>query len=345
MFSLIRGRSLNGDALLDAGSEAPSSGAASALQALKAAGFSARYPEPTDPEYVRLRAATDALTEALEAALARAKAVDGAWSKLASEQAAFASALQVADRRDEALRDGPAAAAGLAKAAAGMTSTQGINPASNGGRRRNLPHSVALEQVRRYLAHLKAIQGRYRDVCKAKAEYDGFAAKVTTLKGRPQNASNAASLAKYTERATQSGKMYDAMLARLIERMGAAMDRKSCALSMINNAFWLQQARLHTQMGQVQEPAYDAARATEPLLVSSNLVEGLTAPSGMFTALDTRVVVCRRLPSTKSARDGSSRGGGGGVGTDVTSGPNTLGGGKRRLEQRRYQDLAPLSSR
>jgi hypothetical protein len=329
MFSLMRGSRSN-EGLSDGAASV--GGGGGALQALKAASFASRYPEPTDPEYVSLKASTDALADALDAALAQARAVDASWARLAADHAAFAAALHAADRHDDALRDGRAAALGLAKAAAALTSTQGVNPAANGGRRRNAAHAVALDQVRRYVAHLRAIQGRYRDVCKAKAEYEGCAAKVQSLKGRPQTASTAAGLQKYGERHALSDKIYHAMLDRLIERMRLAMERKPQALALIGNAFWLQQSCLHAEMGCVQEPVYDAARATEPLLVSCNLMQGLAAPSSMFAALDTRSAgPTKPLPLTasksldaNSANSSRRGGGGGGGGTGVAVGSTAM---------------------
>lgn len=321
MFSLIRGRGGSSDTLgSDGGGSSNTSAQSSASSAFM--NFK-RLPEPTDPEYVTLKASIDALAESLDAGLAAAKAVDGAWTKLSAEQAGFAEAVHHADRHasGRAAKDGLDAARALGRAAGALNSSQGVGPASNGGKTRIPAHVVALEQVKRYLAHLVAIQGRYRDVWKAKAEYTSQASKAQQLRQR-SNAGNAAATAKLsgaTEKRDQAGKLYNAMLTRLIERMQAVLERKDEAISLLNNAFWLQQARIQTQMGQAQQPAYDAARATEPLLVSSNIMLGLHNPASMFTALDLRSrsnsparVSSRSHSHDDSSRDNKGSGGGGG---------------------------------
>lgn len=347
MFSLKRvGRS---NSSLDTIEPGPSSDGG-VLGALKAA--ASRHSEPNDPEYLALKTSIASLADILEAGLGHAKTVDASWARLATDQAAFAATLQNADRKSAALRDGPAACTAFSKALLACRSTLGVGAAANGGRRQNHSHTVAYEQARQYLAHLRAIQARYRDLAKARTEFEAAAAKAATARARAPRG-DLATLQKAEERCASAERMYAAMLLRMTERMKAAEGRRGQAVTMLNNAFWMQQACIHSEMGSAQEPAYDAAHATEPMLVSCNLMEGLAAPSQMFTALDTRpAALSKRTPSLPAGnedtiymgngRGGSGGGGGGGTGHGVRNGSHAVKEPKikePKIKERRYGEM------
>lgn len=326
MFYLKRpGRSASLD-VIEAGEPSTDGGVLNRLIGL-------RYSEPTDPEYLALKTSLASLADILEAGLAHAKTVDASWARLCTDQAAFAATLQAADRKSPALRDGPGACAAFSKSLVSTRSNIGVGAAATGGRKQAYSHSVAFEQVRRYLTHVRALQARYRDLAKARTEFDGEGKKAAAARAKGVGgAGGVAALQKAEDRAGQTERMYTAMLRRMMERLRAAEGKKDDAVQMLNNAFWMQQKCIHGQMGSAEEPAFDAASATEPMLVSCNLLEGLAAPSQMFTALDTRPSALARRSSSKSDDSTSAGpgkgGGGGGRGHGVLNGSTGVNAAK-----------------
>jgi hypothetical protein len=241
---------------------------------LAAAGASRSRPsEPSDPEYTSLRASIDAVVSCLDEALTHVHAVEKAWAGIARGQAALCVTVAtgggvLTPRKTE----GALAAKAFGQAVARNTEIG------------QMTHLHAYEQVRRYLEHLRGIQQRFADVVKAKAAYEVLVRKVRAIEGRNQ-ANTSPNLSEIREGKERARAMYFAMLSRVIERMRTAVERRSVALDLVQHAFWLQQSAFHRAMASAETTVMDTARATEPVVVSTTLMEGLSAPESMFSSL------------------------------------------------------------
>jgi hypothetical protein len=277
-----------------------SGGIGAALKAATiAVGGGPKLVEPRDPSFVSLRAQIDALVAALSTALTAAAAADATWAAVAADQAAFADAVAAAEldadaapsmarrpRREDVADDGVAGTAVFARAVA---DNAGPGP---GGRKPTL-HYAALDQVRRYVEHLRSVQARVKDLAKAHTDFVSAETKLRTHENKAavaQVPGNPEVTTRLLEKRDLNEKMYRAMLSRLNERMTAALAKKENALALLRSAFWLQQARLQEALCAAQQAATDAARATEPLLVSVSIMSGLQPPNSMYAALNPRPV-------------------------------------------------------
>jgi hypothetical protein len=242
---------------------------------LAAAGASfSRSREPSDPEFMSLRVSVDATVKSLVEALAHIDAVEKAWRTIAHGHVSLCVAVATAGGAPAPRRCEGAVAA---KAFAQVVSR-------NSDKCQAASHLHAYEQVRRYLDHLRGIQRRFPDVVKAKSEYETLGRRVRALEGRNLS-SGSSNLEHWRECEERARFMYFAMLARLIERMRAAVEKRTVALDLMQHAFWFQQSSFHKAMAVSESAVIDSARATEPVIVSTNLMEGLSAPDSMFSSL------------------------------------------------------------
>jgi hypothetical protein len=241
---------------------------------LAAAGASLSRPsEPSDPEYTSLCASIDAVVSCLDEALTHVRTVEKAWAGVARGQAALCVTV--------ATGGGALIPRKTEGALAAKTFGQAVARNTEIGQ---MTHLHAYDQVRRYLEHLRGIQQRFADVGKAKAEFEALVRRVRAVEGRSQ-ANASPNLGEIRESKERARVMYFAMLSRVIERMRAAVERRSVALDLVQHAFWLQQSAFHRAMASAETTVMDTARATEPFVVSTTLMEGLSAPESMFSSL------------------------------------------------------------
>jgi hypothetical protein len=245
------------------------------LGLLAAAGASlSRSNEPSDPEYMSLRVTVDATVTSLVDALAHIDAVQKAWRTIADGHVSLCVAVASAEGAPAPRRcEGAVAAKVFAQSVA-----------RNSDKRQAASHLHAYVQVRRYLEHLRGIQSRFPDIAKAKSEYETHRRKVRGLESRNQS-NGSANLEHTRECEERARSMYFAMLSRLIERMRAAVEKRTVAFDLMQHAFWLQQSTFHRAMAVSELVVIDTARATEPVVVSTNLLEGLSPPDTMFSSL------------------------------------------------------------
>jgi hypothetical protein len=281
--------------------------------ALKAAsiavGGGSKLIQSRDPTFLSLRAAIDALADSLQSAVTAAATSDASWTSVATSHAAFSEAVAAATRATKAPSmvkrphkedDEDDAVAGAARFARAVADNAGPGPAGC----KSTLHYNSLDQVHRFVEHLRGMQDRVKEMSKAHTDFVGAEGKLRTFEAKAaqtQMVPNAEIAARLTEKRDLAEKMYVAMVGRLIERMRAALDKKELVLTILRSAFWLQQARLHEALGTTQQPSTDAARATEPLLVSVNIMAGLHPPSSMYTALNPRFQVDTTQTTTGTA--------------------------------------------
>lgn len=277
------------------------------MQALKLSGLGlSRLPEPSDPEYVSLKTAIDLLADFLQALLEQAAVVDSAWNSLAAAQESVARVLATTDPSNHFSREYMQDARGYSKIVATMAPPAGkdvtavpalLRPGPDG---RIAPYAVGFWQVRRFLAHLRAIQARYRDVCKAKAEFISCNNKLRSTEQRHGSNTSAGNMQRYKTKCEMAEKTYHMMQARVKEFMAAAAGKRERAIKIATNSFWLQQASLYGEMGRCLQSPYDAGCATEPLLISVDLMDGLIPPTNMFASVSLRPIAAREGPENIS---------------------------------------------
>lgn len=141
----------------------------------------------------------------------------------------------------------------------------------------------ALHQLRRLLVHITSVQDRFRDISKAKTQYESALQKYRTLDARPNAGKE--SLQKSKFRYERLRDLYEAMVARVEERMTEANSRRPDAHRTIHYLFWIMQERASGRIVKATEIETSAASAAEPALCYVTVCHGLKPADSMFDAL------------------------------------------------------------
>lgn len=246
------------------------------MQKLRGIAFGARAHEPSNPDYLAQKHKLDHLAAFLHAALQVLSDTLTAWAAIAKQQSHFAALVEAAGLPGSARSRCARAARNTARAAAHLQPDVLASPV--------VPN--ALEQLRRFLGHVTALQERYRDVRKMKKEYEVAAQRLKSAQGKLGGGGDA--LTRARARHERGREMYDAMVKRMAERMAEANRRMPDVVRTVHYLYWLMQDKAAERLLDATEGEMKHANAAEPALCYVTFCHGLRSPSSMFQTLDTR---------------------------------------------------------
>lgn len=198
-----------------------------------------------------------------------------AWSAVAKQQSHFAALVAQAGSSGSVGRSKCARAARTTATCAAEIESSAMNASV-------IPD--AMEQLRRFLAHVNALQERYRDVRKMKREHDACAARLRAAQGKLGGGGDAAGRAQ--ARFEKGQEVYEGMVRKMAERMAEANRRTPEVVSTVHYLYWLLQERASSKLVESTEAEMGAASAAEPALCYVTFCHGLRSPSSMFHSLE-----------------------------------------------------------
>lgn len=247
------------------------------MSKIRGRGFGTRVAEPSNPDYLAQKHKLDHLASFLGAALSALAETMAAWGAVAKQQSHFAALVAQAGSGRSGGRDKCARAARVTAACA-----REIGPEAM---RQTVVPDV-MEQLRRFLAHVTALQDRQRDVRKMKREVDAAATRLRQARGKLGGGMDA--IAKAQERYDKGKETYDGMVRRMAERMAEANGRTADVVRTVHYLYWLLQEKASNMLYEATEVEMSAANAAEPALCYVAFCHGLKSPATMFNGLELR---------------------------------------------------------
>lgn len=246
------------------------------MRKLRSIGFGSRLHEPSNPDYLAQKHKLDHLAAFLSASLQVLKDTMSAWTAVATQQSHFAALVGQAGLPSGTVRGRCARAAkNTAKCASDI--------------RLDVMQSTvvpdAMEQLRRFLNHVTALQERYKDVRKMKREYDGTAHRLRVAQGK---LGSSESLARAQAKHDRGRLRYEGMVKRMAERMADANRRMPDVVRTVHYLYWLLQDKATEKLLDATEAEMKLANAAEPALCYITFCHGLRSPASIFHTLDSR---------------------------------------------------------
>lgn len=236
--------------------------------------------EPSNPDYLAQKHKLDHLASFLGAALSALAETMAAWTSVAKQQSHFAALVAQSGTERRGRVGGRENCARAARVTAVCARELGVGVMKEGV----VPD--VMEQLRKFLGHVRGLQERQRDVKKVKREYDVAATRLRQTRGKFGGGGEA--VARAVERYERGRELYEGMVRRMAERMGEANGRMGEVVRTVHYLFWLIQERASTALYEATEVEMSRANAAEPALCYVGFCQGLKSPANMFHGLELR---------------------------------------------------------
>lgn len=236
--------------------------------------FSSDTHEPSNPDYLLQKHKLDHLAAFLGAALDSLSETMQAWSAVAKQQSHFAALVAQAGTSGSLEQSKCTRAARATASCAAQIESTAMKATV-------VPE--AMDQLTRFLGHVRALQERYGDVRKMKQECDAYAARLRVVQAR---ASSAETVGRAQAKFDKGQEVYEGMVRKMAERMAEANGRTPEVVSTVHYLYWLLQERATAKLMESTEVEMSAANAAEPALCYVTFCKGLRSPGSIFKALE-----------------------------------------------------------
>lgn len=250
------------------------------MQKIRGRAFGHRVAEPSNPDYLAQKHKLDHLASFLGAALSALAETMAAWTSVAKQQSHFAALVAQSGTETRGSIGGRENCARAARVTAVCARELG------GGVMREGVVPDVMEQLRKFLSHVRGLQERQRDVKKMKREYDMASTRLRQTRGKFGGGGEA--VARAVERYERGRELYEGMVRRMAERMAEANGRMGEVVQTVHYLFWLIQERASNALYESTEVEMSRANAAEPALCYVEFCKGLKSPANMFHGLDLR---------------------------------------------------------